>query len=54
MDDPPSGSVRTMTAGLSGGAPATVLGLGAWARAGIAAAVAALLWLAVGWSLDWW
>ena len=43
-----------MTAEPPASAPMTVLGLGAWARAGIAAAVAALLWLAVGWALDWW
>jgi hypothetical protein len=38
----------------SGGADLTVLGMGAGARAGIALALAALLWLAVGWALGWW
>jgi hypothetical protein len=35
-------------------ADVTVLGLGAGQRAGIALAIAALLWLAVSWALDWW
>jgi hypothetical protein len=36
------------------GEQASMLGLGAWPRIGVAAAVSALLWLAVAWALGWW
>jgi hypothetical protein len=41
-------------AGRRGSGTATVLALGAGTRVGVAAGLAALLWLGVGWALGWW
>jgi hypothetical protein len=38
----------------AGGRRQTVLALGAGRRLAVACGLVALLWLAVGWALDWW